>query len=237
MVKEALVERDIECGRRLIEALDQVGFPVAAALWRFLPDEEEWRLLIASLRVNELGPLAAYTTIQDMLFKQRIDLPLHRISVVSPEEPLVAELRIFAGTDPKPFIGGTYLQKLVVGEIYIEGAYVYRAERIIGQSGTIELWLANPDKSRKVWIARLAKAAIEDGFFKKLEVEGGDWPHTHAKNGINAHLGVVSNVEEREGQAFGNVDKWTILGGRLRSVETVAKGVRLKGYPISSPAV
>jgi hypothetical protein len=208
-----------------------------AALWRFLTDEEEWRLLIASPKVNELGPLAVYAVIQDALFKQRIDLPLHRISVISPDEPLVAELRLFAGTDPKPFIGGKYFQKVVVGEIYIEGAYVYRAEGIIGKSGTIELWLASPDKSRKIWTARRVKVTFEDGFFKKFEAEGGDWPYTHAKNGINTHLGVVSSVEEREGQVFGNVEKWTVLGGRLRSVETVARDVLLEGYPISSPAV
>jgi len=234
MVKEILVGEFVENGRRLIEAIDQAGFPVIAAFWRFLPEEEEWRLFIASPKVNELGPLAAYATIQETLVKHQIDLPLHRISVVSPEEPFAAELRIFAGTDPKPFIGRDYLQNIVVGELYIEGAYVYRAERIIGKSGTLDLWLAKPDKSHKVWTALRAKATFEDGFVKKLELGSGDWPLTHAKNGINAHLGVISNVEVRQGKVFGNVDKWTILGGRLRRIVTAARGVPLQDYPLPS---
>lgn len=234
MVKEILVSEYVENGRRLIEALDQADFPVIAAFWRFLPEEEEWRLFIASPRVTELGPLAAYATIQETLVKRQIDLPLHRISVISPEEPFAAELRIFSGTDPKPFIGNDYLQNIVVGELYIEGAFVYRAERIIGKSGTLELWLAKPDRSHKVWTALRAKATFEDGFFTKLEPESGDWPITHAKNGINAHLGVISNTEEREGKIFGNVDKWTILGGRLRRIVTAARDVPLQGYPLSS---
>src|SRR5258708_379437 len=108
MVKEALVERTVDQGRRLVEALDQADFPVVAALWSFLPEEEEWRLLIASPRVNELGPLAAYTTIQDALIKRRIDLLLHHISAVSPDGPPVTEFRIFAGPDPAPLLRGTH---------------------------------------------------------------------------------------------------------------------------------
>src|SRR5262249_5677567 len=214
----------------------RAGFPVVVALWRFFPEEAEWRLLIASPKVNELGPLGAYKAIQEVLIERQIEIPLRRISAVGPDEPLVTQRRIFARTDPAPFIGGTFFQKVVIGEMYIEGAYVYRAERIIGKSGTFELWLAAPDKARKVWTARRAKVTIEDGFFKKLEVEGFDWPQTHAKSGLNAHLGVVTNAEERGGQTFGDVEKWTVLGGRLRSVETVARGVALQGYPVSPPA-
>jgi hypothetical protein len=234
MVKEILVGQFVENGRRLIEGLDQAGFPVIAAFWRFLPEAEEWRLFIASPKVNELGPLAAYATIQEALAQHQIDLPLHRVSVVSPEEPFVTDLRIFAGTDPEPFIGKDYLQNIVVGELYIEGAYVYRAERIIGKSGTLDLWLAKPDKSHKVWTALHAKAIFKDGFVKNIELESGDWPITHAKNGINAHLAVISNVEERQGKVFGNVDKWTILGGRLRRIVTAARDVPLQDYPLSS---
>jgi hypothetical protein len=229
MDTEALVDRDIEEGRRLIQALDQAGIPVVAALWNFLPEESAWRLLIASPKVSEAGPRAAYVAIQDVLLESRIGLPLRRISAVGPDDPLITELRIFAGTDPAPFIGSMYLQKTVIGKTYVEGTYVYRAERIIGTSGTF-VWSVTPDKARHLWTARRCKVTVEDGFFKTIEVEGFDWPQTHAKAGVNAHLGVLTNPEERHGETFGDVQRWTILGGRLRGVETVARGVRIEGY-------
>jgi hypothetical protein len=230
MDKEALVDREIEEGHRLVQALDQARVPVVAALWSFLPEEGVWRLLISSPKVSEAGPRAAYAAIQDVLLKSHIGLPLHRISAVGPDDPFITELRIFAGTDPAPFIGNTYLQKAVIGDMYIEGAYIYRAERIVGTSGTFELWSVTPDKARKVWTARRCKVTVEDGFFKKIEVEGFDWPQTHARAGINAHLGVLTNPEERDGETFADVQRWRILAGRLRSVDTVARGVRIEGF-------
>lgn len=229
MDKAALVDRDIAEGRRLVQALDQAGFPVVAALWSFLPEEGVWRLLIASPKVGERGPREAYAAIRDVLAKSQIDLPLYRVSVVTPDEPLVTELRIFAGTDPAPFIGSTSIDGAVIGDMYVEGAYVYRAERIIGKTGTFELWSVAPDRARKVWTARRCKVTVEEGFFKKIEVEGFDWPQGHTKTGVNAHLGVLANPDRRDGETFGDVERWTILAGRLRSVETVARGVRIEG--------
>jgi hypothetical protein len=230
MDQTALVGQDVDEGRRLVQALDRAGFPVVAAFWSSFPEEGDWRLLIASPRVNELGPRGAYAAIQEVLRTSRIGLPLYRISAVSPDEPPVSELRLFAGTDPAPFIGGTYLQGTVLGDTYVEGAYVYRAERIIGQTGTFELWSVAPDKSRKVWIARRGKVTVENGFLKKIEVQGFDWPQTLAKHGVNVHLGVLANPERRDGETYGDVERWTVLAGRLRRVETVAKGVRIEGF-------
>ncbi len=230
MAQAALVDQDIERGRRLIQALDQAGFPVVAALWYFFPEEEIWRLLIASPRVSELGPRDAYALIQDVLLKSQIDLPFYSISAVSPGEPLITELQFFAGTDPAPFIGGTYLRNVVIGDITIDRAYVYRAERIVGATGDFEVWTVTPDRTRIVWTARRGKVFVEDGFIKKVEVQGFDWPQTHAKNGVNVHLGVLVNAENRHGETFGDVQRWSILGGRLRSVETVARDARIEGY-------
>jgi hypothetical protein len=234
MDQEALVDRDIEEGRRLVQALDLAGFPVIAAFWSFLPEEGDWRLLIASPNVREQGPRKTYKAIQDVRLQSNIPISLHRVTVVDPDEALVADLRIFAGTDPAPFIGSTYLQKAVIGNTYIERVYIYRAKRIVGQSGAFELWSVIPDRERKVWKARHAKVTFENGFFKKIEIEGVDSPQTHTKTGINAHLAVLINAKEQDGAISGDVQRWTILGGRLRSVETVAHGVRIEGYSVAS---
>src|SRR4051794_12127844 len=106
MDQATLVERDLEEGRRLVQALDAAGFPVLAALWSFSSEEGDWWLVIASPRVTELGPRAAYTQIQGVIRSAGIHLPLMRISAVPPDDPLVLELRIFAGTEGAPFVGG-----------------------------------------------------------------------------------------------------------------------------------
>lgn len=228
MDKTALVEQDIDQGRRLIQALDQAAFPVVAALWNYLPEERAWRLLIASPRVAELGPRRAYAAIQDVLGRSQIGIPLQHIAAVSPDEPLIADLRVFAGTDPAAFAGNPWLEGTVIGHTNIEAAYVYRAEPIIGQSGVLDLWSVVRDKSRKVWTARLCKITAENGFLKKIEVAGLDWPQRQAKLGVNAQLRVLTNTETRHGSTFGDVVRWNIHAGKLRSIETVAKGVRIE---------
>jgi len=106
--------------------------------------------VIASPRVSELGPRQAYATIQDALLKAHLDLPLSRISAVSPDdEPLVSALRIFAGTDPAPFLGGNLLPQGSGRDLYVEGAYVYRAERLLGKTGTFDLWCVAPTSPGK----------------------------------------------------------------------------------------
>ena len=49
----ALVDRDIDEGRKLVQALDAEAFSVVAALWYFFSDEDVWRLIIASTKVAD----------------------------------------------------------------------------------------------------------------------------------------------------------------------------------------
>jgi hypothetical protein len=124
MDKIALVDRDVDEGRLLVQALDQEGFPVVAAFWSLFPEEQVWRLQIASPKVSELGPRASYAAIQEVLFKRHIGLPVYRVSAVTPDDPLVTQLRLFAGTDPAPAVGGTFLQNTVLGDVYIDDSYL-----------------------------------------------------------------------------------------------------------------
>ncbi|WP_439629868.1 hypothetical protein [Gemmata sp.] len=236
MDQTPLVDRDIGAGRRLIEALDRAGVPLTAALWKYIPEERDWRLVLASSWVRERGPRKAYEAVQELLRTDGIDLALHRVSVVESDDHLVTELRIFAGTDGAPFVGGTFLHGAMVGDAFVDAAYVYRAERIIGQSGTVNLTAATHDRARKVWVARLAKVTVDKGFFKTIEVEGFDWPQMQTRDGINAHLGVLTNVSHRADATLGDVERWTIRGGRLRGVDTVAKGVRVENAPAAPRA-
>jgi hypothetical protein len=40
---------------------------------------------------------------------------------------------------------------------------------------------------------------------------------------------VLSRWEEKRGQTLGDVQRWTVVGGRLRSIEHAAYGVRVEG--------
>jgi hypothetical protein len=156
MGKAALVERDTEQGRRLIEALDQAGFPVVAAFWSFFPEENLYRLIIASPVVDEKGPREAYTKIQAML--QALPMPdftLDTITVLSPYHPLVIDVRLSQATEGAPYLA-----------------------------------------------------------------------HAHL---VHAPVHVISRSEKRDGQTYGDIEKWTILAGRLMNVETVATDVELEG--------
>jgi hypothetical protein len=230
MDKVPLVDRDIDAGRRLVQALDQAGFPVVAALWNYIPEADDWRLVIASPRVTELGERAAYSAIQEASYTAQVNLPLFNVSALAPEEPPVEAFRIGAGTDPAPFLGGTSYRRTVVGDTYVEGAYVYRAEHLIAPNGTVELWVAVRDRSRKVWTAHRCKVTAEDGIVKKVEVEGCHWPQRHVKGGVSARLTVLTNPEKRGDKTVGDVRRWHIVAGRLQSIETVARGVRIEGY-------
>ena len=41
MVKEVLVDKQIEAGRELTERLDRVGFPVTASFWWYDSDDND----------------------------------------------------------------------------------------------------------------------------------------------------------------------------------------------------
>ena len=53
--------------------------------------------------------------------------------------------------------------------------------------------------------------------------------------GISSHLNVLSNPEKQDGNTIGDIERWTIIAGRLRSVETIARGVPIEGF-LESPS-
>lgn len=236
MDQTTLVERDIEAGQRLIRALDEAGYPVVAALWYYLAEEGEWRLMIASPRVNTDGPISVYTEIQRVLTAESIPLPLVQVSAVEDDNPVVTAFRLFAGTDGAPFLGGVPYSRTSVGDQFVIQAYLYRAERIVGFSGTKDVVVAIREPSSKVWRAYQGVLTFQNGTFADLAVDGYSWPVKRTKAGLNMHLDVLEHVQMKKGQATGDVSRWTVIHGRLRSVNKVATGVRIEGLPVTRAA-
>ena len=147
MVKTTLVERDLEEGRRLLERLDVKEaetavapskrraavppgskVPVQAAFWWYLPESQEWRLIIATPLVDSSGPLSVYTKIQARLstIKPPSTLTAQNISAISPKDERVKMLRkamkVVSGSSQ-----GRFNRKTASG-IYIDDAYIYRLQ-------------------------------------------------------------------------------------------------------------
>jgi hypothetical protein len=124
MDKTALVEGDIDTGRKLVEALDSARFPVSAALWLYTTEWDEWRLLIASPVVDEKGPKKSYAKIRATLSKLPATISIKNVSAVSPKEKLIQLLTKAVYTGPG--IAGIRFTRNAVNGEFIEDAYIYR---------------------------------------------------------------------------------------------------------------
>lgn len=126
MDKTALVENDIRDGERLVDALDNAGFQVEAALWFYLTDSDEWRLLIASPFVERNGPKDSYSFIQSVMaeLSEPLAISLKDVSVVSPNRPPISLIRTAVHTGPG--ISGVRFTRNVINNTLVEDAYIYR---------------------------------------------------------------------------------------------------------------
>jgi hypothetical protein len=125
MVTAALVDSHIDDGRKLVLALDDMNIDVEVALWLYDSDSEEWRLLIASRKLQEHGPLKAYETVQTALAGiPHRSIALSNVTVVSPDDPTIRALRSVISTGPG--ITGMRFSRNVIDHVFIEDAYIYR---------------------------------------------------------------------------------------------------------------
>ena len=126
MDKTVLVERDIQEGKDLVEALDKTEFKVDASLWFYSSDSDEWRLLIASPFVEENGPRKSYGFIRSVLTQPSLPsgISLKNISVLSPDHQLIKLLKTVFSTGPD--IAGIRFTRNVINNTLIEDAYIYR---------------------------------------------------------------------------------------------------------------
>jgi hypothetical protein len=136
MGKDELVNMQIGAGGLLIETLDQSEFEVTAAMWFYMPENGEWRLIIASPYVDKNGPKRSYEFIQNILdqlpnnSKAALYLPLsdylslNNISVVGINNELIKLIRMTIRTGKN--ISHIKFTKNVINNVLIEDALIYR---------------------------------------------------------------------------------------------------------------
>ena len=125
MAPAALVNLDIEDGEKVIEALDKAGKAPKVALWAKLPDYENWRLVIASDRLDQSSSISGYKEINKAM--DDAGIPVHRqptLYLRPIKNSMIAELRrAFAETKD---VYGMRLGGQRFGDKFIEDAFVYR---------------------------------------------------------------------------------------------------------------
>ncbi|HUT45712.1 MAG TPA: hypothetical protein VMX36_05470 [Sedimentisphaerales bacterium] len=126
MDKPTLVDADMKAGEVLLSKLDEIEFNVKAALWFYVQDSEEWRLIIASPIVDKDGQKKAYETVQSQLqeLNGRYELSLRNISLVSPGDKLIKALKSVFKLDKA--ISPIRFTRNVIDGMFIEDAYIYR---------------------------------------------------------------------------------------------------------------
>ena len=119
----------IDAGAELTKKLDESGLPITAALWLFVPDVNEWRLLFASPEVGSSGPRKVYEKIQhaiDQLGESASAVSLSVVGLLDADADLVRLLKVAMQTTG-PGLSRIRFSKNVINGHFIEDALIYRA--------------------------------------------------------------------------------------------------------------
>ena len=124
MATAALVERDVEVGRKLVAALALSRIPITAAFWGRTDDASEWGIFIVTPLVDSKGRSAAYREVIRALEAHKVfsDIPWMRIFVVSPRSPASKSIMARNRTIPVETVGSLNAD---AGERFVEDAYLY----------------------------------------------------------------------------------------------------------------
>lgn len=125
MDKTALVSLDIERGKQIVHALDGAKVKISVALWAYLSEYEDWRLVISGRPLDSLDPQYAYRRVNDSLRSAGLTPDkTPPILILSMNDSFIRALRqIFGKTKSAE---GMRLGGQMIGDRFLEDAYVYR---------------------------------------------------------------------------------------------------------------
>jgi hypothetical protein len=119
MDQAVLVNFDIEKGQRVIDALDQAGYPPEVAMWAMLPQYETWRFVLASSHIHGYEDMVKQLRGAGIVPGARPSILLRDIG-----GPFVKNLRErFVGKDLEL---GHHISSQYFGKQYVDEAYIYR---------------------------------------------------------------------------------------------------------------
>lgn len=107
MAKTALVKRtDVEIQSLVIEALSRTQMPISFCGWNYVEQLGETQLIIATPWYDSKGPRTASSALIDALQRAGVyeEIPIRRIYLKSPDDPLVKILEREAKEAPEAFL-------------------------------------------------------------------------------------------------------------------------------------
>jgi hypothetical protein len=95
MDQTTLVNRDLNAGALVMEALSRTKIPITLCKWIYFPELEEWHFVIASPWYDTKGPLKTSGAVTDALEQAGIykKIPMRRVRVTSPDDPMAKALQ------------------------------------------------------------------------------------------------------------------------------------------------
>jgi hypothetical protein len=130
LVTDALSEKMIQAGVKLVERLDADAANIKSALWLYFPDSRNWKLILAPETVETDGPRKIYEKIQGAnrnAAESEEIVSLNDIVVTTPKHELISVLAMMVGTGQG--ISGIRFTRNNINGLYIDDAYIYRSTR------------------------------------------------------------------------------------------------------------
>ncbi|MGB0009782.1 MAG: hypothetical protein WBP97_21985 [Candidatus Sulfotelmatobacter sp.] len=124
-IVETLTRTDMDFGKVLWNVLRRNNkFRASGALWLLQPEAGEWHFVIATPRVDEVGPRKAYEELSQITGQIAADSStLLKIELISPRQPFYQALRSVFGNTAS--VEGARLGGTQIGGRYINDAYLY----------------------------------------------------------------------------------------------------------------
>jgi len=120
-----MVSLDVDLGLEIVEKLDQAGLKVSVALWAFLSEYSDWRLILASRQFDSVGLRDAYGLLHDASDAAGIIPERAPLMMILPmNDSFIRDLRRRFGKAKS--VEGMRLGGQMFGDRFIEDAYVYR---------------------------------------------------------------------------------------------------------------
>jgi hypothetical protein len=125
MAKAALVDIELKRVGKAVSALEKSGVPLSAALWVHFGEYEDWRLVLASKKLDTLNPSEAYLRVNRTLDRAGMtvwDTP--SIFIMKTTDPFVRALRKVFGKSAH--VEGMRFGGQTWGDRYVEDAYALK---------------------------------------------------------------------------------------------------------------
>ncbi|MDY7014541.1 MAG: hypothetical protein SVX43_13245 [Cyanobacteriota bacterium] len=121
-----MVERDIEEGQKLIDALTEEEYPLESAIWLYNPETETWKLTLASPLYDVLGPRLEFAALHHLLDsrEETLKIDFFDVTIVSPQHSIIANLRHSQKEKGIDF-SGIRLRGNSINNMYVDDVYIY----------------------------------------------------------------------------------------------------------------